>query len=128
MVQDKFGVDVTEERWKAVDMTIKRFIRRYPLHWDMWKKQMAAERSTYNVATEGDLKKSGFRNTASFPVVYRKVRGAVIGEDEEEVDSLYETLIMLLPGLVDPDKPGSPNKLFKEFLRRYPLFVPGEHI
>jgi hypothetical protein len=72
MVQDKFGVPVTEDRWDKVDGAIKSFIRRHPLQWDMWKKDMYEHRRSFNLAKEGDLKKSGFRNSASFPVIEKR--------------------------------------------------------
>lgn len=134
MVSDKFGDPVTEERWNRVDIEIRDFIRKYPLHWRMFKKDIDGKRSEYNVATEGNLAKSNFRNTASFPVVYRRktdleVEANIGGEDDdgyEEVASLYHILLPLLPGLTERDEKGHPNRLYREFLRRFPIFVPSE--
>jgi len=136
MVTDKFGEPITEERWVIVEKEIRRFIRAYPLHWKLFKKDLAETRSRYNVATDGDLAKSGFRNTASFPVVYRRKNALELSadlgtEDDdglEEVESLYHTLIVYLPGLTEKDEPGKPNKLYREFLRRFPEFLPGEYL
>jgi hypothetical protein len=134
MVTDKLGDPVTEERWIEVGAAIASFIRRYPRHWAKIKNELSAERTRYQLATGGDLKKSGFRNTASFPVVYRKrlpeEYAELTGEEEEpdivEVESLLETLQKLLPGLVAPDSKGKTNRLYREFLKRFPVFMPGE--
>lgn len=133
MVHDKFGMPVTDDRWEVVSLAIQAFIKDHPLAWQAWKRDMEMTRSKYNLATEGDLRKSGFRNSCSFPVVYRKIDKPEDGDwidpsddDTELVESLHEIIIAILPGLLEADKPGAPNKLFHEFLRRYPVFRPGE--
>lgn len=134
MVSDKYGVPVTEDRWSLVGMEIQSFARKYPLHWMEFKKDLQDNRTEYQLAKEGDLKKAGWRNTASFPIVYRRKTMEEIMEDPHaedniiEVASLYTTLRVILPGLTEKDEKGSPNKLYKEFLRRFPIFIPGERI
>jgi len=133
MIVDKFGEPVTEARWHKVELCIKEFIKRYPEHWKIFKKDLADNRTEYQEALNPDGKKASWRNTAAFPVIYRKRR-----KDEEdettqydddnlvEVASLVEPLKLLLPGLLDGDEPGKPNKLYKAFLKRFPVFQPGE--
>jgi len=134
MVTDSFGEPVTEQRWAAVDLAVRDFIRRYPLHWNVFRKDLHENRRRFNDAFEGDLKEASWRNTASFPVVYRRMtpqeRAADPNADDDlvEVESLYETLKDLLPGLTEADKPGAPNRLYKEFLRRFPIFLPSEKL
>lgn len=132
MAEDSFGLEVTEDRWKGVEDVIRGFIQAYPLHWAVWKKDLHENQTTYQEAFSGDLKKSSWRNTASFPVVYRKMTPAerledpYAEEDTVEVDSLYGRLTVLLPGLTDADEKGRPNRLYREFLSRFPIFQPGE--
>jgi hypothetical protein len=132
VIQDKYGNDVTPARWESVDLVIKGFIRTYPLHWLQFRKDMEANQTEYQLALEGDLKKSSFRNTLSFPIVARPRTQEEIDADPghspvEFVDSIKTTLDVLIPGFTDPDEPGKPNKLYKEFIRRYGrLFQPGE--
>lgn len=131
MVSDKSGVPVTEARWRRVDKCISTFTAVYPFHWAAFKKDLHENRTEYQEALTPDGKKAQWRNTASFPVVYRKATeddGLLGNEDDDlvEVASLVEPLKVFLPGLLDPDQPGHPNKLYREFLRRYPVFLPGE--
>jgi hypothetical protein len=141
MVHDKYGVEVTPERWLAADFAIKSFIRKYPLHWMQFRKDIEANKSEYQLAKEGDLKKSGFRNTLSFPVAYRRLSEAEKlenpqGTEIELLESLKHTLEDILPGFTAPDenvekaaggKQIVKNKLYREFIRRYSsLFQPGE--
>lgn len=132
-VTDCFGVTVTEDRWKGVDDVIRGFVRAYPLHFQMFKKDLLDNQTQYQLANEGDLKTAGWRNTMSLPVIYRRKTKEEKeldphAEDDGvvEVDSLYKRLDILLPGLIEKDKPGKPNMLYKEFLRRYPIFRPGD--
>jgi hypothetical protein len=141
MATDKFGEEVTQDRWDQVDLAIRAFIRRYPLHWDMFRKDIIANKTMYGLAKEGELKKSGFRNTLSFPVAARRrtpeeIELDPIANEIESMESLKETLELIIPGFTAPDenvekknsaKEVVPNKLYKEFIRRYAsLFQPGE--
>lgn len=135
VVIDTFGEPVTEERWHKVELCIKEFIRRYPKHWKAFREDLIANRTEYQeaIVTEGnkDLKAAGWRNTASFPVVYRhgNSEDGLTGQEEDDlvqVASLLDPLKMLLPGIIDSDKPGKKNKLYREFLKRFPVFMPGE--
>ena len=134
MVTDKFGVDVTEDRWSNVDLCIKRFVLRYPRHWEAFLRDLADNRTEYGLALEkgSELRKAGWRNTASFPVVYRKATeddGLTGKEDDDlvQVESLLDDLKDILPGLVEADdRKGKTNKLYREFLKRYPYFQVGE--
>jgi len=133
MIVDKFGEPVTEPRWHKVELCIKEFIKRYPEHWKIFKQDLAENRTEYQEALNPEGKKASWRNTAAFPVVYRKAtledEGTLTGKEDDnlvEVASLVEPLKMLLPGLLDPDEPGKPNKLYKAFLKRFPVFQPGE--
>lgn len=141
MATDKYGVEVTPERWEEADRAIKAFIRKYPLHWQMFRQDMDANQTKYQLAQEGDLKKSGFRNTLSFPVAARRRTPEEVALDPihneiESMESLKDTLEAILPGFTAPDenvekrnsaKEVVPNKLYKEFIRRYAsLFQPGE--
>lgn len=130
-VFDKFGDEVTDPRWHKVELCVREFIRRYPLHWAEFKRDLASNRTEYGLAQTGDLKEAGWRNTAAFPVVYRRAKdedGLLGTEDDDlvQVASLVEPLRILLPGLLERDEPGKPNKLYKEFLRRFPVFRPAD--
>lgn len=132
MSEDKFGNTVTTNQWDLVDQCIKGFIRRNPLHWAMFRSDLAANETEYQLALEGDLVKSSFRNTLSFPIAARRRTPEEIAADPagvkvELVESLKEQLDSIIPGFTAPDEPGRPNKLYKEFIRRYGhLFRPGE--
>lgn len=133
MVTDMFGDAVTEERWHKVELCIKEFIKRHPKHWAAFKQDLHENRTEYQAGLDKGSKASNFRNTASFPVVYRKateeeMRDVLTGQEEDnliQVASLIDPLKVLLPGLIDADKPGKPNKLYREFLKRFPVFIPG---
>lgn len=131
-MDDKYGVSVTPDRWEAVDFAIKSFIRSYPLHWSFFRNDIKANQTQYQLATEGDLKKSSFRNTLSFPVVARPRTAEETAEDPgnvgvEFVHSLKDDLDRIIPGFTESDTPDRPNRLYKEFIRRYgSLFQPGE--
>jgi hypothetical protein len=103
----------TANQWALIDIAIKEFIRKYPLHWIAFQKDLRSKRSKYNVAKEGGLKKSNFRNTASFPVIY--------DNGGEQVDSLLPVLKKIIPELTHKH---SVN--YATFLRKYPVFLPGE--
>lgn len=130
MVYDKMGVPVTDARWRRVDKCIRTFIATYPLHWAKFKKDLDENRTEYQESLNPDGKRSQWRNTAAFPVVYRHgtSEDGLTGQEEDDlvqVASLVEPLKVFLPGLLEPDKPGAPNKLYREFLKRYPIFLPG---
>lgn len=134
MVHDKFGDPVTEERWLAVAACIDGFAKRYPKHWAKFMLDLHENKTEYGLAFAGDLKEAGWRNTASFPVVYRHAtpeekRDVLTGHEEDdliEVASLVDPLKMLLPGLLEPDQKGKKNKLYREFLKRFQLFSPAD--
>lgn len=141
MVTDKFGVEVTPERWLQVEAAISMFIRKYPLHWSIFRKELMMNQTEYQLATHGDLKKSGFRNTLSFPVAFRRLtvqekQENPEGSEIEQLESLKHTLEDIIPGFTAPDenmekaanlKDIKPNKLYREFIRRYSVyFAPGE--
>lgn len=143
MAADKYGMEVTPERWEQVDSAIRSFRRRYPAHWAAFRRDLLANQTEYQLATAGDLRKSGFRNTLSFPIVARPRTAEEIELDPaasrvEFVESLKETLDALIPGFTAPDKHAGkadlnrqtvPNALYREFIRRYKdLFVPGEKV
>jgi len=123
---------ITADQWVAVEAEVRRFIRKYPLHWSFFRKDLAANQSTYQLAVEGDLKESGFRNTLSFPVVARRRTEQEIADDPahgptEFVESLKDNIEKIIPGFTQPDTQDRPNRAYKEFLRRYgSLFRPGE--
>lgn len=131
-ITDGYGVDMTEGRWERARDEITAFSRKWPLHMRLFFSDLEAQRTEYQLASEGELRKAGFRNSMSLPTVQRR-RTALEREadyqdedDLQEVDSLYARLQPLLPGLTRPDAPGSPNLLYREFLRRFPMFVPGK--
>lgn len=134
MANDRFGERVDDRRWERVSAEIGAFARRWPLHWKLFMSDLAAQQTEYQLATEGDLKAAGFRNSMSLPTIQRRrtelEREADYQQEDDltEVDSLYARLTPLLPGLTDPDKPGKPNALYREFLRRFPMFIPGKKI
>jgi hypothetical protein len=116
--------EVTDARWELVDLAITLFIRKYPLHWRVFQRELREQRTAYNVGT-GDLEKSSFRNTLSFPIVLRRATAFEIetgSADEDgnvEVKSLYAILEKIIPGFTAPNIAGFDNKLYKEFIRRY---------
>ena len=129
MINDKFGDVITEARWHKVELCIHAFSQRYPLHWRSFKQDLHENKSEFGLAHDGDLKKAGWRNSAAFPIVYRHATlddlGTFTGKEEDDlvqVASLLDPLKILLPGLLDQDKKGYTNKVFKEFLRRFPVF------
>lgn len=143
--QDKYGIEVTPDRWGMVDAAIASFVRKYPLHWNQFKADLSANRTEYGLAKEGDLKGSSFRNTLSFPVVGRKKTDEETAEDPggrpyELLESLKDTLEAIIPGFTDNDggvskkdvqagRAVTPNKLYREFVRRYGRsFSPGDKV
>ena len=126
-MQDKYGNEITKEIWESVDLEIKSFIRRYPLHWVSFRNDLSRNQTKYQLATSGDLQKSSFRNTISFPFVMRKKTQEEIDEDPtgakvEFGESLKDNIERHIPGFVQDDA------LYKAFIKRYKeLFVPGEH-
>ena len=112
----------TVRQWEYIDLAIKAFSVRYPVAWNAFKLDqiMRKNNADYYTAKEGDLKKSNYRLTASFPVVL--AHHPVTGE-EYVADSLYPVLEKIIPGLT---KNGSKN--FIPFLQRYPIFNPGSKL
>lgn len=119
MVSDKNGNTVSDERWLIVETGINAFWSKYPKALSSWISQNREISTEYGLAQEGGLREAGFRNTLSFPTIER---------DGDTVDSILDFLEKQLPGLLAPDKPGSPNGLYREFCRRFPVFVIPEKL
>ena len=133
MVYDSFGDPVTEERWLAVAAAIDLFAKKYPRHWAKFMLEMHEDRTDFALALEGDLKKASWRNTMALPVIYRHAteeekKDVLTGEEEDDliqVASLQEVLLLLIPGFQAKDEQGKPNKLYREFLKRFQIFNPA---
>lgn len=122
----------TEKQWQLVSMAINAWTKEYPLEWWEFQKELKMGQSKYNDATGEGLKGVQFRNTAAFPIAYKKVAKAStidssgvfsvakIEYDYEE-DGLLPVLKNIVPGLTDKK---SVN--FAEFCKRYPQFRPSE--
>lgn len=145
MTVDKHGIEVTDDTWGRVDAAITLFIQMYPLDWSAFQRDLRRNRTQYQLAVEGDLKKSSFRNTLAFPVIGRPRTEEEIAADPGHSsiqfgDSLKEWLEDIIPGFTAPDegvgkglsghgKDVKKNKLYWEFIKRYQkLFVPGESV
>ncbi len=139
MISDKFGVEVTEETWGRVDLTIRNFIITYPHDWLAFLQDLKNQRTEYQLAVEGDLKRASWRNTLAFPVVARPRSQEELDESPqaspvEFVASLQKDIDCIIPGFTAPDEGGerqqrvvTKNKLYREFIKRYGiLFQPGE--
>lgn len=109
----------TKEQWELVDIAINAFRDVYRTQWDAFMLDMAAERGKFNDAKGKGLKDSQFRNTAAFPIAY--VPNRVTGEMESK--SLLMILQRIIPGLTHKN---SINYI--PFLKKYPMFVPGEYV
>lgn len=120
MVVDKHGEALTDDRWSLVDAVIKKFWAKYPKALEIWIDQRASNMGEYNLAHEGDLRTSGFRHTASLPECWNPRR--------QTWDSLMIPLEKIIPGFLDSDRtfPEKKNKLYHEFLKRYPIFQMSE--
>lgn len=120
-ISDSFGAAkerATEAQWQMVDATVKGLIKKYPAQWVKFQEDLKRERTEYQLATKDhpELRKRGFRNTASFPVFYKIDE---LGEIAS-VDCL-EKIERWIPKLTHKD---SVN--YAEFLKRYPVFMPGD--
>jgi hypothetical protein len=106
----------TERQWQLIDIAIDAFARRYPLEWNTFVVSQRESKSMvdYALAGEGDLRKAGFRLSATFPAIIR---------DNEVVDRLDPVLDKIIPGLTHKD---SVN--FILFLKKYPIFNPGDKL
>ena len=93
----------TEQQWYLVDEAIKAFIKHYPTVWMSFQKDLKVQRSKYNEAWEGDLKKAEFRNVMAIP---------------SEILAVVRKII--------PELTHKKSVNFSEFLKRYPCFRPGE--
>lgn len=111
--QQRAKEKATDGQWQMVEWAVKAFMDKYPLHMQAFLKDLDQGRSKYNVAKEGGLKKSNFRNTASFPVIYDQYGN--------EVDALLPVLKKIIPGLTDRH-----SKNYSEFIRRFPIFCPAD--
>lgn len=109
-----------DHQWWMVEQAIKAFMAEYPYDWIQFQNEMAAERTKYNEATEGGLKKSNFRRVASFPVINRYNPES---RQYEQIDSLLPVLEKIIPGLTHKK-----SKNFTEFLKRFPQFRAGEKV
>lgn len=109
----------TDKQWEFVGMAVDAFIQKYPKQWMSFQEQLKEGRREYNLAYEGDLKKSGFRNTGAFPVLYKLDKD---GEMREH-DALLPVLNKIIPGLTHQD-----SKNYREFLKRFPAFQVPEKI
>lgn len=110
--QSKAHTKATESQWEMCKWAIDAFMAKYPVHWSQFQAEVESERNMFNkhnVALEGDLKKAGFRLSATFPVI--------LGAEGQEIDALLPVLQKIIPGLVHKD---SAN--FNEFLKRFPQF------
>lgn len=109
----------SEKQWEMCSMAIKAFMDKYPKHMQMFLQDLQGGRTKYNEALpeHKDLKKAQWRNTASFPVIYKKLENGEI----KEVDSLLPTLKKIIPGLTNKK-----SKNYVEFLKRYPIFLPSD--
>jgi hypothetical protein len=136
-VVDGHGNVVTDQRWQLVELGIKEFWKKYPEAANQWAKMAASgwmlHNKEYGLA-KGDviddeyseeLKKAGWRQTISFPVIQKYNKET---QEEIVIDSLEKFLSKQLPGLLAPDKPGKPNKLFYVFAKRFPIFVLPEKL
>jgi len=104
----------TDFQWERVTFVISMFKRKYPYEWKIWQDDLAYERTKYQLAKpeHKELRKASWRNTASFPVIYREGR---------IVDGILPRIEKIIPKLTHKD---SVN--FATFLKKYPEFLPGE--
>ncbi len=116
-IADKAHVKATERQWQLIDLAIKAYSQKYPMSWNTFviDQQKSKNENDYVIAKEGDLKKSGYRHTASFPVV--------TDETGQVIDSLYPVLEKIIPGLTHKK-----SLNFIPFLKRHPIFNPGHRI
>lgn len=142
MVKDTNGFEVTDQRWSAVDLAISTFIEMHPTVWLDFKRSIAAERTEYQLATDGDLKRASWRHSLSFPVSWHYSTPEEVAADPTHAtvsfdDSLKHWIEKIIPGFTEPDEGGGkgleaqrdikPNKLYRQFHKRYGhLFRPGE--
>ncbi len=105
----------TKSQWDLVGIAIGAFVRKYPVHWLNFQKQLSEGRSKYNLATKDnkELRQANWRNTASFPIIYN-AKG-------EEIDALLPTLEKIIPKLTHKN---SIN--YVPFLKKYKIFLPAE--
>ncbi len=113
----------TKAQWQWVDTCIKAFMNKYPTEMVAFMQDLELNRTKYQdvlpMHGKNELKKANWRNTASFPIIMeRNEQGELV-----EIDSLLPMLKQFIPDITDFN---SPN--FDEFMRRYPMFRPGQKI
>lgn len=91
-------------------MAIEAFKREFPFEWMAFQKQLREERTDYNLAKEGGLKKASFRNTGAFPVVYNP--------DGSERANMLKMMKKIFPNFIK-------SKTYAEFMRKYPELRPS---
>jgi hypothetical protein len=109
------AVDVAEEStWGVIDKMVDAYWTRYAVHLSGWKKFMAAKRTRFGLALEGDLKKASFRHQLEIPMFPDPVTG--------EPDSLGMHLEH-----IDKQIFKDPRKV-REFARRHPEFQVPDYL
>jgi hypothetical protein len=107
----------TDRQWYLINIAVVGFMRKYPAEWYEFQRQLKADRTKYQLATKDhkDLRKASWRNVAAFPII----------EDAQgnEIDSLLPVLKRIIPELTHKS---SVNLI--PFLRKYPVFMPGEKV
>ena len=108
----------TEKQWELMRIAILAFIKKYPKHWVIFQSNLKRDRGVenkFNLATKehDKLRKASWRHTASFPIIYN--------EQGEEIDSLKPVLEKIIPEFTHKH---SVN--YREFLKRFPAFLPAE--
>jgi hypothetical protein len=138
MIVDKYGVEVTEERWDKVSLCITEFIHDYPLEWVSFKEDISSLQhdSEYGLALEGGLKDASFRHVLSFPLVARRLSPEdqkMLSKEFEVVASLKDQIEAIIPGFSDDHERNTmkqvnrENRLYYEFQKKFGrLFRPGE--
>src|SRR5205814_669079 len=112
----------TIKQWELIQLAITAFKAKYTFEWNVFEIDQKSRKNDqrYWTAKEGDLKKSNYRHTASFPVILRT--NPETGE-QVVVHGLLPVLEKIIPGLTKKE-----SKNFIPFLKRYPIFNPGEKI
>ena len=109
------SVPVEEESiWGAVTLLVRAYEERYKKYMPGWKRHLRSIRSEYGLATEGDLRKAGFRHQLEIPMFPDLVTG--------EPDSLGYHL-----ELIDKDILHK-REYIREFCKRFPEFMVPEQL
>ena len=104
-----------DAQWFLVDQAIKAFQKKFPYHWVIWQNGLREQRTKYQLATKEhkELRQASWRNTASFPVI--------LDREGNVTDDLLTVIEKIIPRLTHND---SVN--YATFLKKYPMFLPGE--